>query len=156
VSPVIFGFDPLVQFVEEDDVVRALEHVVRHELPGTFNVAGAGRLPWSEVLSICGARPLPLPPWRPALALAPLIRLGRFELPPELAALLRYGRGMDTRRLVDQGFRYRYTSAGAVESFVEAKRLRRGTGHRPESYVYERDVEQFFQHSPTVIRSLEP
>ena len=76
--------------------------------------------------------------------------------PPELAALLRYGRGMDTRRLVDQGFRYRYTSAGAVESFVEAKRLRRGTGHRPESYVYEREVEQFFQHSPTVIRSLEP
>ena len=32
--PCIAGFDPLVQFVEEDDVVRALEHVTRHRIPG--------------------------------------------------------------------------------------------------------------------------
>ena len=31
--PCIAGFDPLVQFVEEDDVVRALEHVTRRPDP---------------------------------------------------------------------------------------------------------------------------
>src|ERR1022692_3206220 len=63
--PCIAGFDPLVQFIEEDDVVRALESVTGHRIPGVFNVAGSGKLPWSEVASICGAYLLPLPPLRP-------------------------------------------------------------------------------------------
>ena len=50
--PSIFGFDPLVQFVEEADVVRALLHVTRGGIPGLYNVAGEGRLPWSEVANI--------------------------------------------------------------------------------------------------------
>ena len=50
------------------------------------------------------------------------------ELPPELLDLLRYGRGVDNRRLKRAGFTYRYTSAGAVENFAEASRLRRTVG----------------------------
>jgi len=148
--PSIFGFDPLLQFVEEDDVVRALELVTREGLPGTFNVAGAGRLPWSEVASICGTRLLPLPPVRPSWAIAPLVKAGVFGLPPELEALLRYGRGIDRRRFLEAGFEYRYTSAGAVESFIRGLRLRRRSGRRPPEYVYEHDVEQFFRHSSAV------
>ncbi len=69
--PSIFGFDPLLQFVEEDDVVRAVELVTRHRLPGVFNVAGRGRLPWSEVASICGTRLLPS---RPSTRRSPSLR----------------------------------------------------------------------------------
>ena len=65
ILPCIFGFDPLVQFVEEDDVVRALEHVTANRIPGVYNVAGEGKLPWSEVATIGGAYLLPLPPFRP-------------------------------------------------------------------------------------------
>jgi UDP-glucose 4-epimerase len=153
VCPSIFGFDPLLQFVEEDDVTRAFQYAVGNEIGGFFNLAGAGRLPWSEVASICGIRLLPLPPVKPARAIAPLIRLGIFELPPELEALLRYGRGVDTRKLRATGFEYRYTSAGAVTNFIRALRLRRGAGRRPASYKYEHDVEQFFRHSNSVVRS---
>jgi len=153
VCPSIFGFDPSLQFVEEDDVVRALELVTRERIPGVFNVAGAGRLPWSEVASICGTRLVPLPPLRPSLAIAPLVRAGLFDFPPELEALLRYGRGVDTRRLVAAGFDYRYTSAGAVLSFIRALRLRRAAGCPPAAYTYEHDVEQFFRHSPSVVHS---
>lgn len=151
--PSVLGFDPLVQFVEEDDVVRALEFVTQRRLPGTYNVAGAGRLPWSEVAAICGTRLLPLPPVRPGLVVAPLVRLGIFDFPPELEALLRYGRGMDTGRLVAAGFEYHCTSAGAVRAFARSRRLRKATGRRPAAYVYEHDVEQFFRHSSSVVRS---
>ena len=61
------------------------------------------------------------------------VRCGRFgvDLPPELIELLKYGRGIDNRRLKEAGFKYRYTSAGAVEAFVEALRLKGTVGARP-------------------------
>src|SRR5207237_9254631 len=81
VVPSIFGFDPLMQFVEEDDVVRCLEFVMGEQVPGIYNVAGDGRLPWSEVAAICGKRTIPMPPFGTGLAVAPLHRLGLVELP---------------------------------------------------------------------------
>ena len=87
------------------------------------------------------------------LATAPLRRVG-VELPPELLELLKYGRGVDNRRLQRAGFKYNFTSAGTVKAFVEALRLRNIVGPEP-GYTYQRDVEQFFQHSPAVVRDVE-
>lgn len=155
-TPAILGFDPLMQFVEEDDVVRALAFVIDHELAGVYNVAGDGRLPWSEVASICNRRVVPiLPPVLTNLAVSPLGRFGVIDLPPEMLDLLRYGRGIDNRRLKQAGFAYRYTSAGAVESFAQAMRLRASVGTTTPEYKYQQDVEAFFQHSPAVVRSPE-
>ena len=151
--PSILGFDPLVQFVEEDDVVRCLEFVMSEQVPGIYNVAGDGRLPWSEVAAICGKRTFPLPPVFTGLAGGALSRLGVTELPPELLDLLRYGRGADNRRLKRAGFQYRYTSAGAVESFARASRLRKAVGDSRPAYKYEREVENFFSRSPAVVKN---
>ena len=149
--PAIAGYDPLVQFVEEDDVVRSLEHVTLNRIAGRFNVAGAGKLPWSEVAHLAGAHLLPLSPIAPRITCAPLLRLARLELPAELEALARYGRGVDTSRLLQTGFSYRYTTAGTVRSFARANNLRRSVGEGPV-YRYERDLEQFFRHSRAVTR----
>jgi UDP-glucose 4-epimerase len=153
--PSIAGFDPLVQFVEEDDVVRALEHVTRRRVPGIYNVAGAGKLPWSEVAALCGTRLLPLPPVGTKFAAAPLVRMRLIDFPPELEPLLRFGRGVDTSRIAATGFEHRYTTAGTVESFMRAVRLRRSIGKVPPTYTYEREVEEFFRRSPSAIRKVE-
>ncbi len=150
-APSILGFDPLLQFVHEIDVVRSIEFVTSNQVAGAYNVAGDGKLPWSEVAAMCGRRLAPMPPVLTEVAAAPLATLGMVDLPPELLSVLRYGRGVDNRRLKAAGFDYRYTSAGAVESFAEASRLRRTVGEAP-GYRYERDVENFFRHSPAVIR----
>ena len=148
--PSVFGFDPRLQFVHEADVVRAILFVLSGEVQGIFNVAGDGLLPWSEVASICGKRTVPLPPIGMGMLSSPLRRLG-LELPPELLDLLRHGRGVDNRRLKRRGFDYRYTSAGTVADFVESIRIRRMAGDAGTTYQYERDVEQFFRHSPAVL-----
>jgi len=150
--PGILGFDPLLQFCEEDDVVRALEFVMRRDLSGVYNVAGDGRLPWSEVAAMCGKRLFPLPPVMTELSIAPLTRLGVVELPPEVLELLRYGRGVDTARIKQAGFEFGYTSAGAVESYLKAHRLRHAVGSVRPAYRYERDAENFFRHSNAVVR----
>ncbi len=151
VVPSVFGYDPRFQFVHETDVVRAILFVLEGKVQGIYNVAGDGLLPWSEVAAIAGKRTFPLPPVGLGLLSMPLNRLG-LDLPPELLDLLRHGRGVDNRRLKRVGFDYRYTSAGTVADFVEALRIRNMVGSTETAYQYERDVEQFFRHSPAVVR----
>jgi len=150
--PVVLGFDPRYQFVHEDDVVGALEHVVHADLPGLFNVGADGVLALSEVIDLLGKRIAPvLPPWGTGLAASFLRRVG-IELTPEMLAQLRYGRGLDNRLLKATGFAYRYTTRETVLKLAEHLRLApilRGAG---EPYRYEREVEEFLRRSPHVNR----
>lgn len=150
--PKVAGYDPRFQLVHEDDVVAALLFALEGDTPGIYNVAGDCQLPWSEIMAIAGKRGIPMPPFGVDVATEPLRRLGLVDLAPELVELLKYGRGIDNRAFKAAGFRYRYTSAGAVEAFVEAIRLRNTVGEHGGQYRYEDDVEQFFRHSPAVQR----
>ncbi|HEV2368434.1 MAG TPA: NAD-dependent epimerase/dehydratase family protein [Acidimicrobiales bacterium] len=154
-APAILGFDPLVQFVEEEDVIRCLKFAFDRHLPGVYNVSGDGRIPWSEVAHMCQARVVPvLPPVLTGAAATVLGATGLMDVPPELLSLLRYGRGIDNRKLKVAGFRYNFTTAGAVESFARSRRLRRSVGTSWRApYTYEQDVEQFFRRSAAVVRS---
>jgi UDP-glucose 4-epimerase len=152
-TPTIAGFDPQFQFVEQEDVIRAIEFAVSRGLEGVYNVAGDGRLPWSEIRAIAGKLPLLLSPIATRMATAPLSRTRLVALPPEILDLLRFGRGVDNRKLKNAGFDYRYTTAGAVKHFVEAQRLRRAVGETQPTYSYEGDVEAFFRHSPAVVKT---
>lgn len=152
IVPEILGFDPRLQFVHEDDVVGALLYATTHDVPGVFNVAGDDVLPWSEVCAMVGKRRVAMPPVATTWAAEPLRMLGLVHLPPELLALLRFGRGLDNTRFKRAGFRYRHTTAGTVEAFARGLRLHKAIGTRNPSYRYEREVEEFFRHSPAVVR----
>jgi UDP-glucose 4-epimerase len=150
--PMIFGFDPRYQFAHEDDVVHALEHTAFNDIDGIYNVAADGVLALSEVISLLGKRPLPLlPPWGTGLAVEPLRRLG-FRVPDEMLNQLRFGRGVDNRKLKASGFRYQYTSREAVLRLGEHMRLRPVMSRVAEPYRYEREVEEFLRWSPHVRR----
>jgi UDP-glucose 4-epimerase len=148
--PMILGFDPRYQFVHEDDVVRALAHVTQFDLPGIFNVGADGVLALSEVAGLLGRPYAPvLPPWGTGLAIAALRRLG-VRVPPEMLGQLRFGRGLDNRKLKATGFGYRYTTRETVQAFAEFLRLRPIIGGMREPYRYEREVEEFLRWSPHV------
>jgi UDP-glucose 4-epimerase len=148
--PMILGFDPRYQFAHEDDVVHALEHAAFKDLPGIYNVGADGVLALSEVIGLLGKRPAPLlPPWGTGLVVGPLRRLG-FRVPDEMLNQLRFGRGMDNRKLKATGFRYQYTSREAVLVLGEHMRLRSVLAGASEPYRYEREVEEFLRWSPHV------
>jgi UDP-glucose 4-epimerase len=153
--PCIAGFDPMIQFVAEEDVVRCLETVVLQSIGGTYNVSGDGKIPVSEMARIAGVWRLPISPVFTRQAAAPLIRLGWLDLPSELENLLRYGRGIDTTRLKAAGFEFSTSSAGAVERHAEVMRLGRAIGGQIAPYRYDAEVEAFFKHSPAVVRPSE-
>jgi UDP-glucose 4-epimerase len=152
VVPMVLGFDPRLQFVHEDDVVYALEHCVFNETPGLYNVAADGVLALSEAISLLDKRPAPvLPPWGSGLVAGSLRSLG-FRIPSEMVNLLRYGRGVDNRRLQAAGFRYGHTSREAVAKFGHHLRVDPVMRGVDEGDTYEREVEEFLRWSPHVRR----
>ena len=61
VVPTLMGYDPLIQFVHEDDVVNVLEQATLAPHPGVFNVVAPGVAPLSVLLRSAGKRTLPVP-----------------------------------------------------------------------------------------------
>jgi UDP-glucose 4-epimerase len=149
--PEVFGFDPRLQFVHEDDVTRALEHATVSDTAGDFNVAGPGTITWGEACRLVGRRRLAMPPVMTAAAAAPMRLLRIVDIPPEVLSLLRYGQAVDTDAFVAAGFDYGFTTLATVQAFARARRLERVVGAPPE-YEYEHDVEDFFRHSRAVVR----
>lgn len=152
VVPTVLGFDPRYQFIHEDDIVEVLEFAAREDIPGVYNGAGDGVLVLSEVLDLLGKRMAPvLAPWGTGALAGPLNRLG-LRIPTEMLNQLRYGRGLDNRKLKAAGYRYHYTSREAVLKQREHMRLAPLLRSAQAPYRYEQEVEEFLRWSPNVRR----
>src|SRR5581483_9618887 len=127
-----------------------LAHAVANTLPGSYNAAADGVLALSEVVSLLSKQMLPvLPPWGTVFTAMQLRRLG-LRIPVEMLRDLRFGRGLDNRRLKASGYQYRYTSREAVQKLRAHQRLRPLLRSGDDSYRYEREVEEFLRWSPSV------
>lgn len=76
VVPTLLGFDPMVQVMHEEDVVRAILLALRPGVRGIFNIAGPEPAPLSHLLHILGRPSLPIPH---PVAAATLRRLWRYR-----------------------------------------------------------------------------
>jgi UDP-glucose 4-epimerase len=152
VLPSILGFDPRYQFIHEDDLAGCLEHAVRNDLDGIYNCAADGVLVLSEIASLLGKPLVPmLPPVGTGLAASVLRRTG-VRIAPEMLNLLRFGRGLDNRRLKATGYRYSFTTRETLQRVAEHQRIAPLTASAAERYRYEEEVEEFLRRSPNVRR----
>jgi hypothetical protein len=102
------------------------------------------------VVGLLGKPYLPiLPPWGTGLA-ATALRAAGLNLPPEVLSQLRFGRGLDNRKLKASGFLYRYTTRETVIKLAEHLRLAPILRGVKEPFTYEREVEDFLRWSPHV------
>ncbi|MEV0582972.1 NAD-dependent epimerase/dehydratase family protein [Nonomuraea sp. NPDC050310] len=123
VVPTVFGFDPRLQFVHEDDAVEVLRAMANDDHPGTFNVAGAGVLLLSQCLRRAGRVPLPLP--SPAFSLIGDVarRAGLVDFSPEQLRLMSHGRAVDSQRVADElGRPLKFSTAAAFDDFLRSHR----------------------------------
>jgi UDP-glucose 4-epimerase len=125
VVPMVMGYDPLLQFVHEEDVVHVFERAVLAPHPGIFNVVGQGVLPLSTVLRLAGKRIIRLP--------SPLLyRMAYYpsqqqtgDPPAAFYDYLRYLWVADGRKAWNAFGEPIYTTREAWISFVSARRMRR-------------------------------
>ncbi len=121
----ILGFDPLMQFIHEDDVLTAFLLAIKGDHSGVFNVVGDGVLPLSRVIKICGKANLRLPQigFKTMVQLAWLADLA--PAPASHVNFLRYlviADGSKARKELE--FIPRFSTKEALLSFVGAERLR--------------------------------
>ncbi len=136
--PTLLGYDGRLQFLHEDDATAFATEAVVRELPGTFNLTGAGVLTLGQAVGRTGA------PWV-AVPTALLAGVGKrlpggdqADFTREQVRLLTYGRVLDTE-LAARTFRHgppRRTPE-AFADFVVGNLGRPSRAVRPEGSVGE-------------------
>jgi UDP-glucose 4-epimerase len=125
VVPTLIGYDPLLQFIHEQDALRVFEQAALEPHPGVFNVVARGVLPLSTLLRLAGKRSLPLPsPILYRLRDVPSQGLTG-DRPPGFYDYLRYLWVADGERAWETFGEPRYTTREAWMALVSARRLRR-------------------------------
>jgi UDP-glucose 4-epimerase len=120
VVPTQLGFDPRLQPLHADDASDALLAATMRPVRGAVNVAPSGSISLSRTLRLAGRTELPIPHPLFGPTLSRLgDRLGIGSLYGDAVRLLRYGRGVDNRRLrEDLGFEPRYDAVATVRDFA--------------------------------------
>ncbi len=116
--PTVLGYDPLFQFLHEDDVVRAIVLTLSKRPRGVFNVAGPQPLPLSRVVREAGRSVLPIPEF---VMSAMLGRFGLPNLPAGALTHLKYPVVVDARHFrAATGFVHAYDEMQTIQAFREA------------------------------------
>lgn len=96
--PTMLGFDPMVQLVHEDDLIRAILLALEPGRRGVFNITGPGAVPLSRVLEELDRDPIPVPHPLAELIYPRLWKLGLSGFPPGELPHLRYQCLVDGQR----------------------------------------------------------
>jgi UDP-glucose 4-epimerase len=119
--PKLLGYDPMLQFIHEVDVARALRLALDSSRSGVYNVAGEGIVPWSTAIELAGGVALPIPHlllYPLVGALSPISRI-----PKHLIDYFRY-----PVILKDQGFRRDFGFSPSVNTVDALASVRGGRG----------------------------
>jgi UDP-glucose 4-epimerase len=99
--PTVMGFDPMMQFLHEEDLSEAIALALEHGLQGVFNVTGPGEVPLHTAIEETGGAAVPIPEFvmRPLFAQA--FRFGLSPYPPGAIDDLKYPVTVSGERFIE-------------------------------------------------------
>lgn len=125
VVPTVLGYDARMQLLHEQDALDVLERASREDLPGVYNVGGAGVLMLSQAIRRAGRLPLPVPDVAVGFVGRLFRTAGLADFSPEQLRFLNFGRVVDTTKLREEfGFTPRWGSVEAFDDYVAGRQLR--------------------------------
>ncbi len=115
VVPSVLGFDPMFQFIHEDDAINAIIIALENNLHGIYNIAGPQPVPLSTLIGKTGRIEMPVPQkWYPKV-------LGRFGLPklfPGSLNHIKFSVVVDDKNFRDAtGFMHKYDELESMKAF---------------------------------------
>lgn len=122
----IAGYNPLMQFVHEDDLLELMMIFLDRGKAGIFNVAGDGEIQYSEIARLCRKRMITLPQWllRFLMGFSWLLRL-QSQSPTSGLEFIKYPPVLSTEKVKKElGFQFSYSSREALTSFLSCQPIR--------------------------------
>ena len=98
--PMIMGFDPMTQFIHEEDVAEAVSLSLRKGIHGVYNLVGPDAVPLSVAVRETGGTAVPIPEPVARLVFGQLFQLGLYHVPPGAIDFVKYPCTLDGRRFV--------------------------------------------------------
>ncbi len=99
--PTVMGFDPMMQFIHEEDLSEAIALALEHGLQGIFNVVGPGEVPLHTAIREIGGSPVPLPEPLMRGVFNRLFQWGLYSYPVGAIDFLKYPVTLSGQRFVD-------------------------------------------------------
>ena len=99
--PTVLGFDPMMQFIHEEDLSEAIALALQHGLRGVFNVTGPGEVPLHTAIRETGGTALPLPEPLVRPLFSRMFDWGMWPYPPGALDYLKYPVTLSGKRFVE-------------------------------------------------------
>lgn len=119
ISPYLMGFDPLMQFIHQDDAANALVAAVKQEKYGIYNLAGEGVVPYTQAIRLSGGTPVPVPHFLAYPAVGFMSRLG-LRFPMHLLDYFKYPTTIN-----DDRFREAFEFQPTIDTVKALKSIRK-------------------------------
>jgi UDP-glucose 4-epimerase len=116
--PYILGFDPLFQFMHEDDVVSAICLALEKRVRGVFNVSGPHPVPLTVIIRATGRTAVPVPE---VVFTTLLGRFGLPKLPPGALSHIKFPVVVDSSAFhAATGFQHAVDEEQAIREYRDA------------------------------------
>lgn len=103
--PMVMGFDPMMQFIHEEDLARAILLTLERRMRGVYNVAGPGAVPLHVAIEQTGGTAVTLPELFARPIVRRLFNLGLYRFPPGAIDFIKYPCTVsDSRFIAATGF----------------------------------------------------
>lgn len=122
VLPTLLGKDPMIQFVHEEDLSKALHQAIVEDHPGVFNLAGRDPVPMSRLLRLTGSTALPLPAGMAKIGANVLFRFGWMPFSQAWVSMQEYPITVNTARFVKEfGWAPRYSTEETFRAYLASR-----------------------------------
>jgi UDP-glucose 4-epimerase len=116
--PTVLGFDPLFQFMHEQDMANAICLALSARIRGVYNVSGPPPMPLSLIVREAGRKVVPLPEF---VLQAALGRFGFPRLPPGAISHIKYPIVVDSSAFREKtGFHHEFDEIRALHEYRDA------------------------------------
>jgi UDP-glucose 4-epimerase len=124
-TPRVLGFDPLMQFIHEDDLFRAYHLVVMGDAAGVYNIVGKGVVRYSEAIKRLDGNELVLPERLLRTGTRLLWNLRMYDIPASFLDHIKYPWVADgTKAARELGFVPDFDCFRALDDALHTRRLK--------------------------------
>lgn len=125
IVPSVLGYDPLLQFIHEDDALKALFTALKSKESGIFNIVGKGVISLSTGVHLAGKIPVPFPFQMCEIFFSAGYYSYIWNLPKDMVPYFQYLCVADgSKAKIKLGFVPQYSSRQALKSIIEVEKLR--------------------------------